>query len=371
MDYLTVNEAAQLLGASPSLIQKRCRDGSIPCIRVGAHYRILRSDLESWTQYRPQPSLANSKVSPETLMVIHAQIDQWLKHLAITDKAPMTIANYKCYLTSFIRRLNARGRGIPSVSHLYLRDNLAAGFETMTGKSRSLKNNTVIALVSFGNFLVAEGMLRPDQVNLVRGFKPARGADARRTSLREGDIPKLFQAIASRSKDPLENVTMAAMVGTMLFAGLRVTEVCKLAIKDVCLEDRLLKVRHGKGRKDRQLGMRRQLFDLLTVYLEVRTQIKREHGHLNADQGERPFFLRSDGTAWSKDQLARRMRHISRLMDIDITCHGLRRTFATIAAGQGRSVNYLRIALGHTTLTSTQEYLRTTEAEVCEAMRTW
>lgn len=53
--YLSVSEAAVLIGASTSTIQKRCKDGTIPAIRVGKHYKVLRSDLEKWVTYTPQP----------------------------------------------------------------------------------------------------------------------------------------------------------------------------------------------------------------------------------------------------------------------------------------------------------------------------
>lgn len=367
VDYLSVTQAAAIVGASPSLLQKRCKDGSIPCIRVGKQYRILRSDLDAWITFVPKGSLPKGLPESSALEGVYPQIERWLNFLVVTEKAPTTVANYRCYLGSFIKRLSLCGRGIHSPAHLYQRDVLATGFESMKGKSRSLKQNTVIALTSFGKFLVSEGVLKPDALSIVRDFKPSRGSDPRRTSLKSADLPKLFQAISICLRDPHENVTLAAMVGTMLYAGLRVSEVCNLKIKDVSLEERVIAVRHGKGRKDRQLGIRKELLELLTSYLQSREQNER----ISVEHGEQLFFIRGQGKPWNKDRMARRMQKISKVMQADITCHGLRRTFATLAAAQGRSVNYLRIALGHTSLAATEAYLRTTEAEVCEAMRNW
>jgi integrase len=62
---------------------------------------------------------------------------------------------------------------------------------------------------------------------------------------------------------------------------------------------------------------------------------------------------------------------LSDKLGIPVTCHALRRTFATIADKQGRSINSIRIALGHTNLRTTQVYLRTSEAEVVEQMKDW
>ena len=80
------------------------------------------------------------------------------------------------------------------------------------------------------------------------------------------------------------------------------------------------------------------------------------------------FFLQPSGAPFVRRMLQKRLLTISKRLGIDITCHGLRRTFATLAASQGRNINSIRIALGHSNLTTTQAYLRASEAEVVEAM---
>ena len=369
MDYLTVSQAAELLGASPSLIQKRCKDGSIPCIRVGKQYRITRLDLEAWSKYVPDSGANNNKPGPDEAKLVFESIDRWLAMLAVTEKAPTTIANYRAYVTSYIKRLAARGIGVSTVGHLFKRELLLIGFESMVSKSRSLKYNTVVALTSFGKYLVSEGKLAVERLDTIREFKPSRGSEPRRTSLQPADLPKLFAAIACQSKDPIENMTVAAMVGLMLYAGMRVSEVCTLQVDDVRLEEKLIRVRLGKGRKQRLLGIRNELGELLRNYLEVRPELLSERGA--SDPGRTTLLLRRQGGSWNKDRMARRMKKLASIMGVDITCHGLRRTFATHAVAQGKSVNFVRIALGHTSLAATEAYLRTTETEVSKAMQTW
>ena len=81
--------------------------------------------------------------------------------------------------------------------------------------------------------------------------------------------------------------------------------------------------------------------------------------------------MQAHGQPYDRNMLAKRIRVISRHMEVEITCHGFRRTFATLAAAQGRNIKALRIALRHADLTTTQAYLRTSEAEVFEAMKAW
>ncbi|MNR94119.1 Tyrosine recombinase XerC [compost metagenome] len=369
-DWLTLAQAAAQVGCSTRLLQKRCLDGTIPALKVGNQYRIRPADLEGWTRFTPlqQSAAANGKLEMQQL---YSQIDRWLDYLRITGKAPTTVANYHAYLKGYLRRVADSGHGVRSVSHLYQRQTLVAGFSALASKSHSLKLNSVIALTSFGQFLVAEGILLPDALQRVREMRPKRGPEPRRTSLKPADVPRLFHAISVRTKDDLENLTVAAMVGCMVYAGMRVSEVCGLRLKDVMLEEATLVVRHGKGRRDRKLGVRQELADLLKRYVGIRPRMTSATGKTLGIRGDERFFVGPLGTDWNKDKLAKRMQHLSRLIELDITCHGLRRTFATAASAQGRSTNFIRIALGHQHLATTQTYLRTTEEEVAEAMRGW
>src|SRR5215207_1008761 len=45
-ELLRVEDAAQHLGVDPVTVQQWCRDGALPCSRVGRSWRIRRSVLE-------------------------------------------------------------------------------------------------------------------------------------------------------------------------------------------------------------------------------------------------------------------------------------------------------------------------------------
>jgi len=48
-----------------------------------------------------------------------------------------------------------------------------------------------------------------------------------------------------------------------------------------------------------------------------------------------------------------------------------RRTFATLNAEQGRPLHLIQLALGHTDIRTTQEYLMSDQETVIEAMKEW
>ena len=47
-DLLTVFEVLDLLKVSRVTVQKWCREGKLPAVKLGKEYRIRRKDLETW-----------------------------------------------------------------------------------------------------------------------------------------------------------------------------------------------------------------------------------------------------------------------------------------------------------------------------------
>jgi excisionase family DNA binding protein len=357
-DLLTIPAAAELLGCSKSLLQKRCKDGTIPSIRVGASYRVRTADLEAWVKHTPNDKPRPVKVSCEDDLL--PLIEGWISYLtSVKALSPSTIRTHKGHLRCYLKRMGALGHKNLSLPLLFDRSAVLAVFARIPAKSYAVKYNTYNALLSFGTYLIDEGKLSKEALDQVRPLKPRRQVEARRTVLKADDVPRLFDTILTRPSPIYDNISFAAMVACMVYGGLRVGEVCNLRHMDIDLAARTLTVRHGKGGKDRKVGITQGLQGYLTEYLSIRPKAGNQ------------FFLQAHGPAWEPLMLAKRMKQVSERMNVDITCHGLRRTFATLAANQGRSVNYLRIALGHANLETTQAYLRTSEAEVIESMKNW
>lgn len=357
-ELITIAQAARMLGTSKSSLQKKCQEGSLISFRVGHTYRVRQSDvLALITPTAIKKESAPERNCPDDLRV---HIDGWLSYLThVKALSPNTIDLYQTLLRSYLKRMAAVGQPPLAVADLFDRKNVMTVFAKIPPKSFNTKNNTFIVLRSLGSYLLTEGRLDHATLDALRPLKPRRQSEPRRTALKPLDVPRIFDTILTCSNPPAENLTLAAMVAVMVYAGLRVSEVCGLRHQDVDLAARVLVVRHGKGGKDRRVGISSPLFSYLKPYEGVRPA------------SARVYFTDRDGQPWDRTRLARRMRSISRLMGCDITCHGLRRTFATLAANHGRSVNAIRIALGHADLTTTQAYLRTSEAEVVEAMKGW
>jgi integrase/recombinase XerD len=93
-----------------------------------------------------------------------------------------------------------------------------------------------------------------------------------------------------------------AMLETLYSTGMRRMELCGLAVHDVDLEQGIVKVREGKGRKDRMVPIGARAVAWIGKYLgEVRSS-------LMVDAHERALFLTMYGRPFSKSHVTTAMR---------------------------------------------------------------
>lgn len=133
----------------------------------------------------------------------------------------------------------------------------------------------------------------------------------------------------------------------MMFAGLRISEVCNLCVRHVRLEDRRIIV-NGKGGKVRILPICDVLRSNLTVYMRDL-----------AGGSNSPILPAADGSTLSTRSLQRDVK--AALIKIKcyrpgITCHSLRHSFATRLYSEGVDLYEIMELLGHSSVTTTQIY---------------
>lgn len=140
-----------------------------------------------------------------------------------------------------------------------------------------------------------------------------------------------------------------AIIAIMLFAGLRKKEVIGLNQNDVCLKNKTLFIRQGKGAKDRIIPISSRLKIILEDYLRDRKRLKRESiQFFTGVNVSRPF-----GNEGIK-KLFERLRDKTKL---DFSPHTLRHSFATLMLEGGCDIYTLSRMMGHSKITTTTIYL--------------
>jgi site-specific recombinase XerD len=136
--------------------------------------------------------------------------------------------------------------------------------------------------------------------------------------------------------------------------GLRFSEVTQLQVSDVDSARKVVRIRHGKGGKDRQTLLPAKLLDLLRCYWRSR----RPTGWLfpSADS-TRPIAPKVVFLACRK---AAQRAGISK----PVHPHSLRHAFATHLLEDGVNLRTIQILLGHANLETTARYLHVADVAV-------
>jgi len=151
-----------------------------------------------------------------------------------------------------------------------------------------------------------------------------------------------------RLLDGVSNPKHKLILALMYSAGLRVGEVVKLKTEDMDFDNRIIWVRQGKGRKDRQTIISDKLFSVLRRSVETK------------ELGEYLFSGQKQGRHLSTRSVENVFQRALENANIkkQATCHGLRHSFATHLLEAGTDIRYIQHLLGHRSLTTTQIYTK-------------
>ncbi len=232
-------------------------------------------------------------------------------------------------------------------------------------ESFSNRHNMLYSLISFAKFLVSMGQLEPTVIDSLRRLRPKRVVPAKKTVLKNLDqITSLKDAIQrKRYEADYSRHLDHAIVDTILHTGVRNAELCNLDLDDVDFVQNVITIRLGKGRKTRRVGLSAQLKQSLQNYLTIRAT--------KAPRDSQAVFINRRGSRIKTADITRRFLKLSKVAGVEITPHGLRRTFATRHAEAGRPLHLIQKALGHTDIRTTQGYLMSDEQAVINAMQGW
>ena len=218
----------------------------------------------------------------------------------------------------------------------------------------SIRRN-ISALRTWFRILLAEGVVTHDPTE--RLDAPQRWRSLPEVLTVE-EVTKLLAA--PQLEEPLA-FRDRAMLELAYGAGLRVSEWITLALKDVLLEESLVRV-FGKGSKERLVPIGRSAIGAVAVYLrELRPALER-------GSGQGVLFLNARGAPLTRMGAWKILRKYVTIAGIEraVSPHTLRHSFATHLLEGGADLRAVQEMLGHADIATTQiythvdrEYLRT------------
>lgn len=173
--------------------------------------------------------------------------------------------------------------------------------------------------------------------------------------------PKRLPQVLSREEiqrlfDHSSSLRARTLLMTTYAAGLRLSEVCTLHLSDIeSAPDRMcIKVRQGKGGKDRYTLLSPQLLDTLRLYW--RAERPREY-----------LFPNKRRTGPMDQTMAQRIYHAARSAAGIVHAggiHTLRHSFATHLLEAGVDLHTIQSLLGHGHISTTMRYLHLSRARL-------
>ena len=159
------------------------------------------------------------------------------------------------------------------------------------------------------------------------------------TVLTKEEIKKILNAV--------ENPKHQLLIELMYSSGLRVSECVTLKIDDLDLNEKMGKIRHGKGNKERYFILSDNLLQHLNDFLKK----KKDNSQYIFSVKERPITTRQ--AQYIVKDAAKNAGIKKRVF-----CHALRSSFATHLLEAGTDIRVIQELLGHSNLSTTQIYTK-------------
>ena len=288
-------------------------------------------------------------------VALTTDLDRYLRHLAIErGRSPHTIAAYRRDLTRLIDSLQSRGAADAGA---ITPDHLTAFARELRDGPEPLAASSVARMLSsvrgFTRFLVDEQRIPLDPAaDLVAPKLPDRLPKA----LTIAQVESLLAATAGEEPGELRD---RALLELLYATGARVSEAVSLNVDDLVGEagtTDLVRL-FGKGSKQRIVPVGSYARAALDAYLVRSRPLLSVRGKATP-----ALFLGMRGARLSRQNawLIIRAAAERAQLDVEVSPHSLRHSFATHLLQGGADVRVVQELLGHASVATTQIYTRVT-----------
>ncbi|MCB1199237.1 MAG: tyrosine-type recombinase/integrase [Leptospiraceae bacterium] len=296
----------------------------------------------------PAPNMIqNAKYSAENLKIprvllptVSESIHNMVRNLRIRNYSRATIKSYESYVRQFAFYLQSA-------------------------------NKVLSPDIAIGDIIdyLDELLEREASSTVMRGFRAALRAYFQSAEV-ERDIPffkgmkkeKFLPTVLTKNEilrilSTITNPKHWCAISIMYSSGLRVSEAAKIKVGDVDLPQNVLRVRQGKGKKDRVTMLSDKQTEILQTLIAGRKmdQFVFESGQRKG----RPLSVRSIQKVFERALKASGVQKFA-------TCHSLRHSFATHLLESGTDIRFIQKLLGHANLKTTSVYTKVSHEKITQ-----
>ena len=258
--------------------------------------------------------------------------------------SPRTVEAYQRDLARFAEYADAKGVNAPAGITATLLREFVYHIKDLGLSPASIRRN-VSALRTYFRFLIGDGLIVSDPSERLETPKGWRTLPDVLT------VDEVKRLLASPTLDDNLVFRDRALLELAYGAGLRVSEWITLGLRDLLLEDGLVRV-FGKGSKERLVPIGRSAIAAVTVY------IREQRPKLEKGEGKGMLFLNARGRPLTRMGAWKILRgHVERAaITKHVSPHTLRHSFATHLLEGGADLRAVQEMLGHADIATTQIY---------------
>jgi integrase/recombinase XerD len=272
-------------------------------------------------------------------------VERFDDFLALEQGASLqTSRAYKLDIARFVTYASIKGAATPAEIGARMLREFVYHLKDLGLSPASIRRN-VSAVRTYFKFMLGEGYVVRDPSERLE--TPKRW----RTLPEVLGIEEIEKLLAAPSLDEPLAFRDRAMLELAYGAGLRVSEWISLGVRDVMLQDHVVRV-FGKGAKERLVPIGRRAIGAIAIYLrELRPKLEK-------GEGKGRLFLNSRGRPLSRMGAWKILRKYVDQVGITkpVSPHTLRHSFATHLLEGGADLRAVQEMLGHVDISTTQIY---------------
>jgi integrase/recombinase XerC len=314
---------------------------------------------QSWITKHLNPAQQDRIASLPKLALFRARLEQFGQYLlAERNFSASTQLNYQSDVTQFLLYLADQGLDLepadltPEIVRAYL-----AWCKTEKHHGDASRSRRTSALKHFYRFLAENKYIAADPIAIIRSGKRPKSLPR---PVAEDELKRLLDAPDVSQPGGLRD---RAALELLYGSGLRISELCGLDYNSLDLKNEngpCARV-YGKGKKTRLVPLSRASLGALAEYLRPRGGAKPKD----------PIFLGERGERLLPRILQRNLKGylLKAGLDVGLTPHKLRHSFATHLLDHGADIRVIQELLGHESLATTQVYTKVSQSKAAESYR--
>jgi site-specific recombinase XerD len=277
----------------------------------------------------PPKSTVSKKVAAQIHPVNQSALQKYIETLQLKAYSPSTIRTYQNEFAQLLYVL--KSTNVDDIDAERLR-----GYFLYCTNTLKLSENTLHSRINAVKFYFEQVLKREKFFfEIPRPKKPSILPNV----LAISQVEKLFSN--------LENLKHKTMLYLAYSAGLRVSEVVNLRVRDIHSERMVINIKGAKGKKDRTVALSEGILELLRKYYSV---YKPKEWLFEGQYEGSPYSTRS------LQQIFHRAKEKSKILQ-PVTFHSLRHSYATHLHERGTDIKLIQELLGHNDIKTTLRYV--------------